>query len=1039
MSMGWVATLALVLLLVIGGRAGVAQPLPPLAEYHFRTFDTADGLQSAYVVRIDRGGDGYLYVTHEEGVFRFDGEVFERVDMQGAEGRVLGWTKDAAGRLWLSARSEADGVRKIGVVEHGRFRYLPELETGTKHVRQKTVADSTLWLTDAGGLQRVRLTEDGVDMYRVSSPAEVPADSAVFVFLRSEGSAFRNRVQARHLVLVRPLSGDEVRVEPLRLKDCSAGKVVSTFNDARGIWLTGPEGTCLVTETQTIVVDPDTLSLKAFALRPVHYLIRQPAAGEPSMGKYLEEAVRQAIGDPVLLRGRHIAHLLYVPGGRSAEDTYWIVLEAEADEAGYLVRLRGGQVRVFALREVLDFHQIVDLSRDHEGSLWVATDKGIIQLAPRRALPLPPGPDLAEGFTTAIVQTRDEAVWVGTWGGGLHRYAEGRLTRRYTTADGLPSAMIRALYEATDGTLWVGTDLGAATIKDGRLRDIGLPPPATQVRSFTEEPDGTIWIADTNRLFRHAVDGTITSVQADLWRRNGLWAAHRARDGTLWVGTERGLFRSVGGRGFHEVDGLRGSYIVSVHEEPDGTLWFGTMRQGVYRYRPDSEGSAGGLANVTAVDGLHSDGIWRMLPDDLEGFWLSSNQGIAYVRQDDLHAAADASEAGRPIEHLQPLVFTEAEGLPSNECNRASPGGWRLTDGRLVFNNLRGFVVIEPGQALRPPPPPPAVLRQISADGQPVALGEEGGLPPGTRHVSFDFTALSFVAPPQNRYRYRLEGYDTEWIDGGYRPSAIYTNLAPGAYTFRVQSANGQGEWGEAAERAFAMQAFVWQTAWFRIAAVLAVIGVLALVYRARVRQLLREERIRLRIASDLHDDVGSSLSSIALLSEMVRERDATSEVAQGQLRRLHETATETVGALRDIIWLVDPAHDTVEDLVRKMRRVARDLLDGMACTFDTGFNTTGRVLDVVLMRALFLIYKEALHNIAKHACATRVEVGLELDERRVSLTVRDNGVGIDGAANGRGYGLESMQRRAEEAGGTLTILAPREGGTEVRFEARIA
>ena len=1031
----------LALLLVPGACAqgGAAQPLPPLAEYHVRTFDAADGLQSAYVHRIERGGDGYLYVTHEEGVFRFDGDRFEHIPTPGAEGVVIGWTKDAAGRLWLTARSEKDRVQRIGVIEHGRFRPLFMLEVGAQQVRQKTVADSTLWLADPESLKRVRLTKEGVDVRRIPYPAEVSADSAVFVFPHSEGSTFRAGVTVRHLALVRPLPNDEVRVEPLRLGACSPGKTASTLTDARGIWLTGPEGTCLVTETRSIPVDPDTLTLEAFALHPIRYFIEQSMTDEPSMRKHLGSAMRQAIGDLAFLRGRYVAQVLYVPGERQENDTYWVVLEAEADEAGLLVRLRGGQVRAIALREALDFHQIVDISRDHEGSLWVATDKGIVQLAPRRALPLPPGPDLAEGFTTAIVQTLDGAVWVGTWGGGLHRYAEGRLTHRYTTADGLPSSMIRALYEAANGTLWIGTNLGAATIKDGRLRDIGLPPPATQVRSFTEEPDGTVWIADTNRLFRHAVDGTITSVQADLWRHSGLWVVHRARDGTLWLGTERGLFRSVEGRSFREVDGLPTSYIVSVHEESDGTLWFGTMRQGVYRYRPESGGSAGSLATITAGDGLHSDGIWRLLPDGHGGFWLSSNQGIAYVREDELHAAADASEAGGPVEHLQPLVFTEAEGLPSDECNRASPGGWRLTDGRLVFNNLRGLVVIEPEKALHPPPPPPAVLRQISADGQPVALGEGGGLPPGTRHVSFDFTALSFVAPAQNRYRYRLDGYDSEWIDGGYRPNTIYTNLSPGDYTFRVQSASGQGEWGEPAAHTFEMQPFVWQTAWFRIVAVLVVVGVLALGYRLRVRQLLREERIRLRIASDLHDDVGSSLSSIALLSEMVRARGTAGEASEDQLRRLHETATETAGALRDIIWLVDPAHDTVDDLVRKMRRVARAQLNGHDLTFDTPKEAATVSLDVALVRALFLIYKEALHNVAKHARATRVEVSLTLDEGRIVLKVRDDGVGIGGDTERQGHGLGSMQRRADEVGGKLMIWPHPEGGTEVRFEARIA
>jgi signal transduction histidine kinase len=312
-------------------------------------------------------------------------------------------------------------------------------------------------------------------------------------------------------------------------------------------------------------------------------------------------------------------------------------------------------------------------------------------------------------------------------------------------------------------------------------------------------------------------------------------------------------------------------------------------------------------------------------------------------------------------------------------------------------------------------------------------------MPPGPKQLAFEFTGLSCVAPGQIRYRYRLAGFDDEWNDAGTSRRASYTGLGPGRYTFRVEAGATGGEWGvHAGSLTFTIPPFVWQTWWFRAVVAATVITVLAAAYRYRVSHLLAVERLRLRIASDLHDSVGSNLSSIALLSEMLRERTGSAGLERRQLERITSAARETIGSLREIIWLVDPEHDNAADLVTRMRATANDLVQDVDLRFAAG-DIGRRRLEPLFVRHVFLLYKEALHNVTRHAGASRVAIEVGVDGDQLGLRVEDDGVGFDVTGSTGGHGLNSMRRRAADAGGTLEIDSAPGRGTRVMFVARIA
>lgn len=1006
----------------LGPGAMGAQQLPPLDEHLVRVFDASAGLLAADVRGLAQTADGYLYVAGARGLTRFDGYDFHAVPLPGLRSRFIQWLyHDRRDRLWLRT---AGG--QLGVVVRGRFQLLPDPPVPVGDVTE--TSDGAIWLGGADGL--VRVTADAADPYtRFTTAHGLPSDTVAGVYELADGE--RVVVTVGRLARVESDAG-----RPAGLRFVPFGPAFRASRsprgsirvDEHGLWIALPTGVLRYHAGRVERYEPGTDG----AIRGLGRLTRMEgrAAFLASALGWLTPA---AGVDP----SPHLPWQRIETALRTRDGTRWLSVGEAARDRHLLVRHRDGMTDTLPLRPLLDFQRAQHLLEDHEGSLWVGTDRGLLHLSPRRVRTLGHRQGLAEGFTTAVLESRDGALWVGSWGGGLHRFAGGRLTDRLTAAGGALFDEVRALYEAADGTLWVGGRGGYAALRGGRvvLRET-IPE---EVRAFAETAGGVLWIGTSRRLLRRDAAGVAEDRPAT-WRGRSIWALHRARDGALWVGSERGLFRVSrhAVRAFGAADGLRSPFVASIHEEADGTLWFGTYEHGLHRWR------GARLAAVTTREGLHHDGVWRMLGDGRGGVWMSSDQGVFRVDHDRLHRVADAVERGeRPAARLAPLVFSEAEGMPNRESNRASPGGWRLRDGRLAFNNLAGVVVIDPAWAAAPPPPPRTVLRGVLADGQPPPAGGDGGAPvlaAGTKQLAFAFAALSFLAPEQNRYRYRLDDYDDDWVHAGTQPAARYTHLPAGRYVFRVQGATGTGAWGEpGAAFAFAVRPFPWQTWWFRLLAVLTLAGLLAAAYRYRVGQLLALERLRLRIASDLHDDVGSSLSSIALMSEMLRRRGQRDALDERQLRRISLAAEETIGALRDIIWLVDPKHDGPGHLASRMRGVAADLLDGTAWTFDAPAAATARRLHMTVMRNVLLVHKEALHNVARHARAGRVEIHLAADRDALVLRITDDGIGFAEHAAQPGRGLASMRQRAREVGGRLEIESAPGLGTRLTLQVPLA
>ena len=274
------------------------------------------------------------------------------------------------------------------------------------------------------------------------------------------------------------------------------------------------------------------------------------------------------------------------------------------------------------------------------------------------------------------------------------------------------------------------------------------------------------------------------------------------------------------------------------------------------------------------------------------------------------------------------------------------------------------------------------------------------------------------------RYQYRLEGADSDWSAPNPERVVHYSRLAPGRYGFRVRAVTSAGLAGVTpAAVDFVILPLVWQRWWFRAGVVLGLAALVWLAHRYQVARLLQTERVRTRIASDLHDDIGSSLSQIAILSEVARTSAGDDARVAAPLGRIATLSRESVDAMGDIVWAIDPHRDTPTHLAQRMRRLASDLLSarGIEVQFEIADATHPR-LGADVRREVFLIFKEALHNITRHAQATRVEIEVTIAQRRLQVIVQDNGRGFDPSRVQDGQGLRNMARRAQSLGGTLAV-----------------
>ncbi|GAB5535492.1 MAG: hypothetical protein Rubg2KO_17410 [Rubricoccaceae bacterium] len=663
---------------------------------------------------------------------------------------------------------------------------------------------------------------------------------------------------------------------------------------------------------------------------------------------------------------------------------------------------------------------VLAMIRDRSGALWVGTRNGLYVHDPAQARfgHLDPVGAGAATPVMSVASDADGALWAGTLGGGLVRVEPDG--SRQLVALGAPDDLVWAVHPAPDGSLWLGTDAGlcrraASRAVACRRRSVARSDGAAFMYAFEPDGAGGLWAGGSSLIHldsrsgdsrRHIVLDTLESFST-------LTVLHQDPRGRLWIGMEkRGLMRldTPGGLVQRvEIDGLAAASVWDVHDAPDGALWLGTS-DGLFHLDPET----GRLTtHATALPGSTVYGVVEANGH----LWLSTGRGLARYNPD--------SGALR--------TFGEDDGVRTVEFNRRAIH--RSPDGRIHMGGMEGLTSFDPAAFDAAASPPGSVVTRVRVEGREGETVYPASptlrLAPGARTVALELAAPVPAGAQAFQYAYRLDPIDDEWIEIGEDPVVRFAGLAPGHYTFEARASRGGGVWGEPATLSLILAPRWFQTLWFRVLAMLALVSLAGLAVQRRIHAIRREERMRWRIASDLHDDIGSGLSSVALLTERVRDRAPLADTEVRQLTSVASAARGMVESLREIVWFVDPAHERPGAFVARVRETAAALL-GPRATVEAPERLRFDGAPLSTRRDVFLILKEALHNAARHAPSASVRIGVHEEGRQLVLTVRDDGPGFELATTPEGTGLRSLHQRAEGLGGTLDIASSPGAGTAV-------
>jgi signal transduction histidine kinase/ligand-binding sensor domain-containing protein len=753
----------------------------------------------------------------------------------------------------------------------------------------------------------------------------------------------------------------------------------------------------------------------------------------------------------------HLAVGAELPGSRiqavlaDREGALWI-----GTNSG-LVRWERGKIDRFPITDSLASSSILALTEDREGNLWVGTETdGLHILRDQRFRTFDTREGLSSANITTVVEDSSGTLWAGTKSDGvnvLRRDASGsgwQFVRALTVTNGLVSNVILSLAAAPDGDLWVGTPDGLNRIRGNHVVTYtsadGLPDDF--IRSLLIDADGSLWIGTRRGLTHWAFGksgpgqlrsdpGMKTYTHANGLSSDLVGAMARDSKGDLWVATLSGLSRLHGGTitNYTTANGLSSNVVTALVPRADGTLLVGTQERGWNVWD-------GQKFSAVTQNGLEQTAIHAIVDDGLGHLWFATGDGIARCDCDLMSRTMPGCSRW--------LEFGTADGLHSREtATSGHPSAWRSRDGLLWFATPKGLVEVDPAHFPVNTVPPPVSLVRFQVDDQSQSLQDTGSrlkVEAGHVHFEFDYAGMSFVAPQKVRYRYMLDGFDRGWTNAGARRTAYYTNIPPGRYTFRVQSANNDGVWNtEGAAISFELRPHFYQTIWFYALLLAALAGLIVLLLRRRLRVAELEFKAvlgeRSRIAREIHDTLAQGYVGVSVQLELLAAMLRQNKVADAALHldKTREYVRTGLADARQSIWALRTQDSAETTLPVKLRRMV-EAAEGNGLT--TRFSLFGayRPLAADTERELLRVAQEAIHNVKKHAEASLLSVQLEYRAASIALEVRDDGRGGAGDGSVRSlpghFGLTGMQERAAAIGGKLEVASELGAGTTIRLEA---
>lgn len=1003
----------------------------------FDRWTTNQGLSQVSVFFIMQDRDGYMWFATENGLNQFDGYEFTHFthslyDTNSLSDQlVYAMLEDSEGIMWIACFGGGLNRfdRRTGAFKH--YRHDPKNASSISSDFVTTICASphhpgVLWLgTDGGGLNRFDIRQETFTSFRYN-----PNDT---------NSLGGNRIYA--------LNSDDMgnlwigtrdgltRFDPdrnrfTRYVSSSSGlshnEIWHIYKDRDGLlWMSTANGLTRCNPGLSSGLFTSYLHDEKNPASLPHSRIWATVDDDSLRPDFLWVGTHQGLAhlnkktglcDKVMRHDPNDAHSL-------GHNQVWALYKDRFDDI-WLGSFGGGVNRINRSKERFNHFRIdpsdVNSIRDNEiwslyeirdGRLWVGHRKGVDILAPdgRRIQSIDNSNVKGAAFrlegtrVQAILEDSDGHIWLGTDGAGIYRYDPAKKSfRRYVhvsnDTSSLSNDFVSFIFETAkdpDRSLWIGTNAGLNRYdrKTGVFERFkqdsanGASISHNRVRCMMEDRNGGLWVGTyggldafdrkTRTFVHHASDPDMPGSLSE----NRVWVIVEAHDGAIWVGTHIGL----------------------------------------NRYDPTTNT----FKAFTVREGLPSNEIYGIIEDEQDRLWIATSRGLS-----------------RFDPRLE--VFTnyyEEDGIQNNEFNGAVFA--RGKDGRMYFGGINGFTAFYPDRIRPRSVPPPVVITEFRKFDRTFLKDREIVSIPlivleyTDDFFGFEFAALSYQNSGKNTYKYKLEGFDRNWISSGKRRYATYTDLDAGEYVFRVIASNSDGVWNTiGASMVVVIHPPWWHTWWFRGLMALCVIGLLWTIYHIRVTRLLEIEKMRVRIASDLHDDIGSTLTRITINSEVIQSSEDIGRIRE-TAHKIGQLSRDVVRTFSDVIWSIDARNDKFGDLAARIQDMAYQILSPMeiAFTLETKGIDNEWPIPVDVRQNLYLICKEALHNAAKYAHTTSVHITIDNSGEALVMGICDNGQGLPSDRSSRGNGLRNMTMRAERIGGRVAYV--NENGLTVRFIGR--